>query len=97
MGYDASESAVRALHALAPLARALGLGVRVVSVHEDPARAEAWALEAEAYLRDHGVEASALVLGGTRPITFSASRAPGTSWPWGRLCGGSSSAAPPSG
>ncbi|WP_278359571.1 universal stress protein, partial [Thermus thermophilus] len=64
LGYDASESAVRALHALAPLARALGLGVRVVSVHEDPARAEAWALEAEAYLRDHGVEASALVLGG---------------------------------
>ena len=64
LGYDASESAVRALHALAPLARALGLGVRVVSVHEDPARAEAWALEAEAYLRDHGVEASVLVLGG---------------------------------
>ena len=64
LGYDASESAVWALHALAPLARALGLGVRVVSVHEDPARAEAWALEAEAYLRDHGVEASALVLGG---------------------------------
>ena len=29
-----------------------------------PARAEAWALEAEAYLRDHGVEASVLVLGG---------------------------------
>lgn len=64
LGYNASESAVRALHTLAPLARALGLSVRVVSVHEDPTQAAAWALEAETYLKDHGVAAEGLAFSG---------------------------------
>lgn len=64
LGYNASESAVRALHTLASLARPLGLFVRVVSVHEDPVRAGAWALEAETYLRDQGLRTEALAFAG---------------------------------
>jgi hypothetical protein len=36
LGYSASESAVRAMHTPALLAKPLGLRVRVVSVHDDP-------------------------------------------------------------
>ena len=64
LGYNASESAVRAMHTLALLAKPLGLRVRVVSVHEDPVRAGAWALEAETYLKDQGVPAEALAFPG---------------------------------
>ncbi|TBH17502.1 universal stress protein [Thermus thermamylovorans] len=64
LGYNASESAVRALHTLAALAKPLGLLVRVVSVHEDPHQAGAWAQEAETYLKDQGVRGEALVLSG---------------------------------
>lgn len=64
LGYNASESAVRAMHVLAALAKPLGLRVRVVSVHEDPVQAGSWALEAEAYLRDQGLEVEALALSG---------------------------------
>ncbi|GGN02958.1 universal stress protein UspA [Thermus composti] len=64
LGYNASESAVRALHTLASLAKPLGLPVRVVSVHEDPVQASAWALEAKAYLEDQGIRAEALAFSG---------------------------------
>ncbi len=64
LGYNASESAVRAMHTLAALAKPLGLRVRVVSVHEDPVQAGSWALEAEAYLKDQGLEVEALALSG---------------------------------
>ncbi|MDW8016571.1 MAG: universal stress protein [Thermus sp.] len=64
LGYNASESAVRALHTLASLAKPLGLRVRVVSVHDDPAQAGAWALEAEAYLQDQGLRVEALAFSG---------------------------------
>lgn len=64
LGYNASESAVRAMHTLAALARPLGLRVRVVSVHEDPTQAGSWALEAEAYLKDQGLQVEALALSG---------------------------------
>ncbi|WP_117237894.1 universal stress protein [Thermus sediminis] len=64
LGYNASESAVRAMHTLTLLAKPLGLRVRVVSVHEDPVRAGAWALEAEAYLKDQGIAAEGLAFAG---------------------------------
>ncbi|KGQ23000.1 universal stress protein [Thermus filiformis] len=64
LGYNATESAVRALRTLRPLAKALGLLVRVVSVHEDPVVAGAWALEAEAYLQEEGVRTEALAFSG---------------------------------
>lgn len=64
LGYNASENAVRALHALASLAGPLSLPVRVVSVHEDPVQAGAWALEAETYLRDRGIRVEALAFSG---------------------------------
>lgn len=64
LGYNASGSAVRALHTLASLAKPLGLPVRVLSVHEDPALAGAWALEAETYLKDQGLRVEALALSG---------------------------------
>ncbi|MGQ9692489.1 MAG: universal stress protein [Thermaceae bacterium] len=64
LGYNATESAVRALRVLRPLAKALGLPVRVVSVHEDPKVAGEWALEAQAYLEEEGVRAEALALRG---------------------------------
>lgn len=64
LGYNASESAVRALHTLADLALPLGLPVRVVSVHEDPNQAGSWALEAQTYLRDRGIDAEALAFSG---------------------------------
>lgn len=64
LGYNASESAVRALHTLRPLAKVLGLPVRVVSVHEEAEVAGAWSLEAEAYLKEEGVQTEALVFSG---------------------------------
>ncbi len=64
LGYNASESAVRALHTLRPLAKALGLSVRVVSVHDDPVVAGGWVLEAEAYLQEEGVRTEALAFSG---------------------------------
>jgi nucleotide-binding universal stress UspA family protein len=64
LGYNASESAVRAMHTLALLAKPLGLRVRVVSVHDDPVQAGAWALEAETYLKDQGIATEALAFAG---------------------------------
>jgi nucleotide-binding universal stress UspA family protein len=64
LGYNASESAVRVMHTLALLAKPLGLRVQVVSVHDDPVRAGAWALEAETYLRDQGIATEALAFAG---------------------------------
>lgn len=64
LGYNASESAVRALHTLASLAKPLGLLVRVVSVHDDPVQAGAWALEAQTYLQDQGIRVESLAFSG---------------------------------
>lgn len=64
LGYNASPSAVRALHALAPLAQGLGLPVRVVSLHENPKQAATWVLEAEAYLRERNIPVEGLALSG---------------------------------
>ncbi len=64
LGYDASESATRAMRVLASLARPLRLRVRVVSVNEDPVQAGAWALEAQTYLQDQGLLAEALAFSG---------------------------------
>ncbi|GAA5338760.1 universal stress protein [Thermus antranikianii] len=64
LGYNASESAVRALHTLAGLAKPLGLLVRVVSVHDDPVQAGTWALEAQTYLQDQGIRVESLAFSG---------------------------------
>ncbi|MDM7323966.1 MAG: universal stress protein [Thermus sp.] len=64
LGYNASESAVRALHTLTRLAKPLGLRVRVVSVHDDPVQAGSWALEAQSYLQDQGIQVESLAFSG---------------------------------
>lgn len=68
VGYDGSIPAMRALQLFALLGLANDSPVRVLSVAETRAEAEALAGVGVAYLRSHGIAAEALAIEGSHPV-----------------------------
>jgi len=64
LAYDGSDPATRALHIAAELAADLDLPATVLTVHDDPLKAEELAAEAASYLEDHGVTTEVETAGG---------------------------------